>query len=158
MGMGVAGMVQRPTLVSVRDTPLPLLIVETLFLLPRAMLLRLLIGRLTNSSAVHAARLLSSGDRTHREQSARLIWRLDTVGRWGGLLLVSYWAYIELTLPSLLAPPGMTPAPVVLYKLMHYGQISGLSAMLFASLATPVVVMIVMWGVSRVVMTRLRSI
>lgn len=157
LGMSVAGLVQRPPLVSLRDTPLPLLIAEILFLLPRAMLIRLLVGRLADSSAVHTARLLTCGGDERSDRAAELMWRLDAVGRWGGLLLICFWAYIELTLPLLLAPPGMTPAPVVLYNLMHYGQISGLSAMLLASLATPVVVMIVMWGIFRGIITRLHS-
>ena len=37
-------------------------------------------------------------------------------------VFVGYWAYWELTLASLLLPPGMVAAPVRLYNLMHYGQ------------------------------------
>ena len=156
MGMGVTGLVQRPPLVTLRDTPLPIVVAEALFLLPRAVLIRLLVGQLRDSSAVYAARLLArSGSPIHQQASASLLWRLDVAGRIGGLLILCYWAYIELTLPSLLAPPGMTPAPVVLYNLMHYGQISGLSAMLFASMTTPVVLMALSWWGFRIVIYRL---
>ncbi|MCA9026513.1 MAG: hypothetical protein KDA86_15000 [Planctomycetaceae bacterium] len=156
MGMGVTGLVQRPPLVTLRDTPLPVVVAEVLFLLPRAVLIRLLVGQLRDSSAVYAARLLArSGSPIHQQASASLLWRLDVAGRIGGLLILCYWAYIELTLPSLLAPPGMTPAPVVLYNLMHYGQISGLSAMLFASMTTPVVLMALSWWGFRIVIHRL---
>ncbi len=158
LGVGVAGLVQQPPLVMLRDTPLPLLVAEVLFLLPRAMLIRLLVGRMSDSSAVHTARLLAgSNDRRRQRTSAGLLWRMDVAVRCGALMLVCYWAYIELTLPSLLAPPGMTPAPVVLYNLMHYGQISGLSAMLFASMTTPVVLMGVAWWGFRFAVQRMQS-
>ncbi len=146
LGLAVSGLVQREPLVFLRDSPVPLVLSEVAFLLPRAVLLRLLVGGWRATSSVHVARLLSGAtDRRRRREASALLWRLDAGGRWGGLLLVCYWAYMELTLPSLLAPPGMTPAPVVLYNLMHYGQISGLSAMLFATMAAPVVLMVVGW-------------
>ncbi len=146
LGLTVSGLVQHEPLVFVRDSPVPLVLSEVAFLLPRAVLIRLLVGGWRESSSVHAAQLLATAsDRRRQGEASALLWRLDASGRWGGLLLVCYWAYIELTLPSLLAPPGMTPAPVVLYNLMHYGQISGLSAMLFATMAAPVVLMVVGW-------------
>jgi ABC-type Fe3+ transport system permease subunit len=146
LGLTVAAMVSQRPLVIFRDTPAPLVLAQILWLLPRAVLLRLLIGRWRDSTSIHKAQLLSrAADAARRRPASAVLWRLDAAPRFWGLLLVCYWAYIELTLPSLLAPPGMTPAPVVLYNLMHYGQISGLSAMLFATMAVPVVLMLGGW-------------
>lgn len=157
LGVTTATLVQFEPLVILRDSPVPWIVAEVFFLLPRALLIRLLIGRWRDSAAVHEARLLSQAVDPHRQrQASNLLWQLDVGGGWGGLLLVCFWAYSELTLPSLLAPPGMTPAPVVLYNFMHYGQISGLSAMLFASTAIPVVLMVAGWWGFRVATRFLR--
>ena len=51
--------------------------------------------------------------------------------------LAFLWLVTELTLGSLLAPTGATPAAVRLYNLMHYGRSSALSSMLILCFLVP---------------------
>jgi ABC-type Fe3+ transport system permease subunit len=142
LGLVLAVLFQQPLLRGVYDTPVPMLLGEFLFQLPRAVLVRLLLGQWRDSTAAHQARLLGrAGDPTQRRRSSALLWRLDGRARLTGGLILCYWAYMELSIPSpaLLGPPGMTTAPVLLYNQMHYGQIPGLSALVLLTLAVPVV-------------------
>ncbi len=79
-----------------------------------------------------------------------IVWRLQGEGRFWAMALLFWWAYLELTLPSLLRPAGMAPAPMRLYNFLHYGHIPGLAAMLVVVLAVPLVLM----GMMGVVMGR----
>jgi ABC-type Fe3+ transport system permease subunit len=147
LGLGLAVLFQQPPLRGLYDTPVPMILGEVLFQLPRALLVRLLLGRWRDSSAAHAARLMeAAADAPRRRRAAALLWRLDGRARLTGALVICYWAYMELSIPSpaLLGPPGMTSAPVLLYNQMHYGQIPGLSALVLATLAVPVVCLCVL--------------
>ena len=53
------------------------------------------------------------------------------------LVLVCWWAYFNLTAATLLHPVAMPLSPVVLYREMHYGRISGLTAMLTVTIMAP---------------------
>lgn len=152
LGLSLAELFRLRLLRPVYETPLPMIVGEVLFQLPRAVLVRLLLGRWRDSSAAHSARLLTSaGDTLRRQRAADILWHLDTRGRLLGGMIVCYWAYMEVTIssPSLLGPPGMTTAPVLLYNLMHYGQIPGLSALVLAAIAVPVVCLFVVSQVAR---------
>jgi ABC-type Fe3+ transport system permease subunit len=156
LGLALAAVFQQPMLRSVYDTPVPMLLGEFLFQLPRAVLVRLLLGRWRDSTAAHQARMLgNASDPARRRRSAGLLWRLDGRARLTGGLIVCYWAYMELSIPSpaLLGPPGMTTAPVLLYNQMHYGQIPGLSALVLVTIAVPVVCLCVMSAGARLMTT-----
>lgn len=146
LGLLLAVGVTQPGIRPLADTPVPMIVGEALYQLPRALLIRLLLGQARSSTTVHWANLLlSAPDQQRRTTGADLVWHLDLRGRAAGLLIVCYWAYMELSIPSpaLLAPPGMTTAPVLLYNQMHYSQIPGLSALLLVTLSAPVVSLIV---------------
>src|SRR5690606_12646789 len=160
LGLTLALLFQQPLLRGIYDSPVPMLLGEFLFQLPRAVLVRLLLGQWRDSTAAHQARLLGgAADSTRRRRSADLLWSLDGRARLTGGLIVCYWAYMELSIPSpaLLGPPDMTTAPVLLYNQMHYGQIPGLSALVLVTLAVPVVCLSVMSLGARFVATRGRS-
>lgn len=124
---------QTPILRPAYDSPLPLLAVLTLLLLPFALLLRGLCEAARPAPAMHLARMI--GDR-------RLIWHLDTRRSWWALFLLFCWGYFDFTASSILAPIGMTPVFVRLHNLSHYGQTAVLSAMLCAALAVPPLVLL----------------
>jgi ABC-type Fe3+ transport system permease subunit len=160
LGLALALLFQQPMLRGVYDTPLPMLLGEFLFQLPRAVLVRLLLGQWRDSTAAHQAQLLAgASDARRRRRSAALLWRLDGRARLTGGLILCYWAYMELSIPSpaLLGPPGMTTAPVLLYNQMHYGQIPGLSALVLVTIAVPVVCLCAMSLAARYVAMRRRS-
>lgn len=118
---------------SLYDSPLPLLLALTLLLLPLAAILRLVLELTRRGEALHLARLL--GQR-------QLLWQLETRRTFLTVLLLFAWAYFDFTAGSLLAPLELTPAFVRLHNLSHYGQTAVLSAMLCASLAAPVLVLL----------------
>jgi iron(III) transport system permease protein len=120
---------QLPPLRLVRDTPLPLLLALILQILPFALLLVLLLRRLTPSTATHLA------------QTRELRWLL--VGRrhcWAFFLLF-FLAYLDLTSTAILAPGGISGIFTRLYNLMHYGHSEKLSAMVVAALLTPLLLL-----------------
>lgn len=147
LGLALAVLFGAGPLRDFRSTPLPMILGEVLFQLPRAVLVCLLLGRWRDSAASHAARLLGrAADAPRRRRAAGVLWILDGRARLTGAVILCYWAYMELSIPSpaLLGPPGMTTAPVLLYNQMHYGQIPGLSALVLVTLAVPVVSLLVL--------------
>ncbi len=132
----VGGALQTGPLVLWRDTPLPLLVTLGLLLLPLAVLLRQLLRHTAPATSVHTARLLGGA------QGRRLIWRLSTRRKAAAFFLLFCWAYLELTVSAILAPTGITPVSVRLYNLMHYGRTAMLSAMVLATVAAPLLVML----------------
>ncbi|MGO8705943.1 MAG: hypothetical protein ACLQVA_19245 [Candidatus Brocadiia bacterium] len=142
LGLLVLAAFQLPGLRAAYDTPLPLLLALTLLFLPFALLLRMLLTIYRPVEALHAARLLgestSSSVRGHGEAIARFI---QSRGRFWVLFLLFSWGYFDLTASSILAPTRLTPVFVRLYNLMHYGQMSVLSAMVCAALCVPLILL-----------------
>ena len=133
LSLAVLAAVQLPGLISLRDTPAPLVFTLGLVLLPMALVLKRVLELTGHRSALHLTTLMPAS-RAVRE----LIWRLSTSGKFWALVLLFVWAYWDLTASSILAPIGMTPVTARLYNLMHYGQIAVLSAMTCAAFAAPI--------------------
>ena len=131
---------QRPWLLPLRDTLVPLVVVLAVYLLPRAVLLEALARLVRDGSAVHLARgLKGSPGRGQRRAGRRLLWDLVGFGRFCRVSLLAYWGYLDLTAATILAPPGVVPVTARLYNLMHYGHNASLSAMTLAAVAVPAV-------------------
>ena len=136
--------VQLPGLISLRDTPVPLVFTLGLVLLPMALVLKRVLELTAHRSALHLTTLMQKS-RAVRE----LTWKLSTSGKFWVMVLLFVWAYWDLTASAILAPIGMTPVTVRLYNLMHYGQIAALSAMTCAAFAAPVCVFLLAFGTRR---------
>lgn len=115
------------------DTPLPWVLTLTVWLLPRAAILRLWLRARANSEALHVARLMVRGD-----ERRRLLWRLDDQPRFLAASLLCYWAYCDLPTAHLLAPTGLASGLVRLYNFMHFGRSAALSAEACVFFGTPV--------------------
>jgi hypothetical protein len=135
LSLTVLAAVQLPGLISLRDTPVPLVFTLGLVLLPMALVLKRVLELTRHRSALHLTALMQKS-RALRE----LTWRLRTSGKFWAVLLLFVWAYWDLTASAILAPIGMTPVTVRLYNLMHYGQIATLSAMTCAAFAAPILI------------------
>ena len=129
----VLALFQTPLLRPAYDTPLPLLLALTIFLLPLALLLRALLEMRRTTPALHIARQVAS---------RRLAWDLEWQPRLAAFGLLFCWAYFDFTASSILAPVGMTPVFVRLHNLAHYGQTTVLSAMMLAAFAAPVALLL----------------
>lgn len=132
-------LLQRPMLLPVRDTILPLIVVLTLSLLPRAILLEALARFARDQAAVHLSRRLrSSPSKAQRSSGRRLLWSLEGFGRFCRVSLLAHWGYLDLTAAAILAPTAIVPVTVRLYNLMHYGHNPSLSAMTLVVVAVPI--------------------
>jgi hypothetical protein len=136
LGLLTAGFFQQ-ALPGLAYSPLPLILAECLWLWPRALVIRESLVARTRGPAHHIALLARSPDVRQRDHAGRLWWRLSGVPQAGGLLLVFWWSYLEVMLPTILAMPGFQPAPQVMYNHLHFGQLEALGVKLAMILATP---------------------
>lgn len=144
LSLTVLAAVQLPGLISLRDTPVPLVFTLGLVLLPMALVLKRVLELTRPRSALHLTALMQKS-RALRE----LTWRLRTSGKFWAMVLLFVWAYWDLTASAILAPIGMTPVTVRLYNLMHYGQIATLSAMTCAAFSAPILISLLALGTRR---------
>ena len=135
---------QQPVMNSVYDTPVPMLLVLTLYLLPRAVLLRLVFFARQPREPVFAADLLRSSRSDLLVRSARdLLWVLRSRPAFWVVALLTYWGYWDLTVASILRPTNLTPFTPGLYNLMHYGRNETLSAMTLLAGGAPIVMLVI---------------
>jgi len=118
----------------VYDTIVPLSLAHMVWLLPIAVLLVALLGP-RRAQAMHAAHLLRQAATPELQRCGRRLighlWVRPLI--WAGFILFCM-AYFELTATAMLAPAGATPATVMAYNNMHYGQYDVLSARVLMSL------------------------
>lgn len=133
---------QLPGMRHLRATVVPGLVALTLLVLPFALVLEALLGRLRPAAALHlAGMLIRSPHGESRRRAGGIVWALRTRMHLWAVFLVFVLAYFDMTIGSLLSPPGMSPVFVKLYNFMHYGQSSTLSAMVCLSALVPVVLL-----------------
>jgi len=102
------------------DTIVPLLCAITLFLLPIAMVMSLLLRAGLRSASDHNIDLLAAGDADQRRSARRLVWQTRMRRASWTLFLLFYLGFLDLPASALLAPTGMTPVTVRLYNQMHF--------------------------------------
>jgi len=150
LSLGLLAMFQLPGLRGLYDTWLPMLLGQTLAVLPFAVAVVLLLMRVTDPTALHSAKLLAVSEESHiRRQMAAIRWRLTT-GRWllGGLI-VAHRCFWDVTVASILRPVQVEPVITRLYNEMHYGRTEALICLsLFAAL-TPLAIAAVVMLLSR---------
>ncbi len=140
VSLGILGLFQLQPLQSLYDTPLPALLALVLFLVPRAILIQLLLQAARPRQGVWLAQLLKVAPDPHQQSAGHSIhWKLSLRGQLLAACVICLWGYLELTPVAILAPPGMTSAPVRLYNLMHYGRSHVLSALTLVSIVAPVI-------------------
>ena len=148
------------------DSPVPWLFVLTVWLLPRAVLVRLWLDTITQTEGVYLAKMLNSRSPSGSQQSesfggrgnpprlrpAALLFRLWDQPRLFAIGLLGYWAYLDLSTAYLLAPSAMPSGLVRLYNFMHFGRSSALSAEAFVFFGLPVIALLIgicVWGAIR---------
>ena len=138
LGLSLLSLFQLPVLYLAYDTPLPWFVGLLLFLLPRAAILFLLLSVVRGGEGQHLVRLLLRSPHANQQHQAReLCWQTGWAMHFWAVVLLCYWAYIDLTSAAILAPTGSVSAPARLYNLMHYGQSAVLSAMVVAAFGIP---------------------
>ncbi len=123
------------------DTWLPMLLGQSLVVLPRALAVVLLMRKTTDIAAIHSARMLSSSiDSGRRRVASSILWRLTT-GRWLlGSLVIAHWCFWDVTVASILRPVQLEPVVTRLYNEMHYGRTEALMSLAILAALTPLIV------------------
>jgi iron(III) transport system permease protein len=152
LSMGVLWLFQQPGLQSLSQSLVPVVLAVAFVLLPRSLILTAVLGSSRRAQAAHCARMLAqSPSAPERRAAARLIDELEVRRFFWAAVLVWYWAYWELTAPSILAPPAATPFVVRMYNFMHYRQDDPLSVMIVASIVVPLAAIALLAGARRFV-------
>ena len=141
LSLGLLAMFQLPLMRILYDTWLPMLLGQTLAVLPFAVVVVLLLLRVADPAAVYSAQLLANSvDSRIRRQTAAIRWRL-TSGRWllGGLV-ISHRCFWDVTVASMLRPVQLEPVVTRLYNEMHYGRTEALMSLSILAALTPLVI------------------
>ena len=138
------------------DTWLPMLLGQSLAVLPRALAVVLLLRKTTDIAAIHSARMLTSSiDSERRRAASSILWRLTT-GRWLlGSLVIAHWCFWDVTVASILRPVQLEPVVTRLYNEMHYGRTEALMSLAVLAALTPLIVAGCAMVFSRVIYSRL---
>jgi ABC-type spermidine/putrescine transport system permease subunit II len=143
LSLALIRLLQLPYLHVLYKTSLALVGALTLFLLPRALVLRLMLSASRPWEGIHLARLLGgSPARSGRAAARELAWQLQGRGEFWSVALLTYWAYLDLTVAYLVAPVTIVSAPVTLYNQMHFGKNAVLSALVFLTVLVPALVFV----------------
>lgn len=149
---------QLPGLRILYDTWLPMLLGQTLAILPFALGVVLMLMQTSDPAASHSAKLLALSNETSiQRQSANIRWRLTT-GRWllGGLI-IAYRCFWDVTVASILRPVELEPVITRLYNEMHYGRTEALMSLSIFAALTPVGIAILAMLLSRFAAIRMPS-
>ena len=138
LGLGMVAAFQSPWLHTLYDTPVPWVLALILWLLPRALMLRLWLSALHRTSAIHLATLVQHATGTASRNGSALVWRLWGQSQFLAASLLCFWAYCDLPSAYLLAPTGMASGLVRLYNSMHFGRSAALSSEAILFFGTPV--------------------
>ena len=125
---------------------------QALWLLPRAVLLLVLLAVVPRRESMHLARLMQQAPGgPQRTAGWRLVWQL--AGRRVAWMigLLCWWAYLELTLNELLAPPQWLSVAHRMYQQMHFGRNAALSTTTLVVVLVPVAVTALLVTVSRMI-------
>jgi ABC-type spermidine/putrescine transport system permease subunit II len=135
----VVALMQTPPLRWLYDTWLPLLLGQSLAVMPRALLLTRLLSQQQNPAAVHSARLMGeSADPETRRKAHRLIWQLQDFPWFLGGLIICHWCFWDVTVASVLRPVQLEPVVTRLYNEMHYGRTELLTTMTASAMIIPI--------------------
>src|SRR5262249_6961373 len=143
LSLALIRLLQQPFLQILYKTPYALALGLILFLLPRAAIVRLLLSVGGLREGAHVAALLSASPaRSARATARELAWQMRRRGEFWSVALLSYWAFLDLTIAYLLAPVTIVSAPVMLYNQMHFGKNAVLSALVFLTVIVPALLFI----------------
>lgn len=138
LGLALIRLLQQPVLHAFYKTPFSFTTGLVLFLLPRALLLRLALWSSRPAEGAYLASLLrQSPARGVRGRAGELAWQMRWRSEYWGLALLAYWGFLDLTIAYLLAPVTIVSTPVMLYNQMHFGKNAALAARVCLAVLLP---------------------
>lgn len=133
-----------PLLRDVYDSWLPLIVAQTFWLLPRALLLNIAVERTFRSEQIHTVHLLEgSVNRETQKEAKRLNWLLEQRPAWLSITVLTVMAFWEVTINSILHPVSLQPMVCRLYREMHFGHTEVLAGLTALSVAFPLLALAV---------------
>ncbi|MFY9256050.1 MAG: hypothetical protein WAO83_21530 [Fuerstiella sp.] len=129
---------QLPGVNKAYDTWLPMILGQSVLIMPRAWLLVTLLNVNSNSGTLHSAKLLGNATYHKSQQMAHaILWRLQH-RRWVLVIaILSHWCLWDVTIASTLRPVTFEPIVTRLYNEMHYNRTETLVALTVLTIATP---------------------
>ena len=127
-----------------------LVIGQSLWLLPRAALLVVLLAVLPRRESMHLSRLLQHAPPgPQRIAGWRMVWQ--NFGHRAAWMvgLLCWWGYLELTLNELLAPPQWLSVAHRMYQQMHFGRNAALSSTTLVVVLVPLLVVCLLVALGR---------
>ena len=122
------------------DTWLPMLLGQSMAILPRSFALVAMMNQMMERSSLHSASLLMSSPHPEiRHRVSMIFWRMTTF-RWllcG--LVIAQWCFWDVTTASILRPVQLEPVVTRLYNEMHYGRTESLMSLAGLAMLIPVV-------------------
>jgi ABC-type spermidine/putrescine transport system permease subunit II len=141
MSVLLLALFQLPGVRIMYDTWLPMLLGQTMAVVPKTLAVVFLLQKTTDRAALYSASLLlASSDVRTRRHGSLIRWRMST-GRWllGGLV-VAHWCFWDVTVASILRPVQLEPVVTRLYNEMHYGRTEALMSLSILAAMTPLFV------------------
>lgn len=135
------------------DSWIPLIVAQTLWLLPRAFLFNVAVERTFRSEQIHTAALLNHSRNRHTQKKAKqLRWLLEQRPAWFSVTVLTVMAFWEVTINSILHPVSLEPMVCRLYREMHFGHTEVLAVLTALSIALPLLILAIgaqMWKLVR---------
>ena len=133
-----------------RHSIIALCLGQTLWLLPRAAMLVVLLAVLPTQESSHMARLLQQAPPgPQRTAGWQLAWQQS--GQRGAWMigLICWWGFLELTLNELLASPNWLSVAHRMYQQMHFGRNAALSTTTLIVMLVPLAVAVALVAIGR---------
>lgn len=144
VGLVMLWVFQLPAFNALYDTPIPIVLSLAIIALPAGLILGPVFSQ--RGSARHMTWLTGlSLKKQHQTLARHLRWRQQHQGFLMLTMILLYITYHDLPASSLLSPPGMSPAVVRLYNLMHYGKYETLIAMVVLTYGLPSLGLMMLW-------------
>lgn len=122
-----------------------------IWLIPIGVLLLLGLRSQEVPMALHLGEILKQSSNGNQRRSGWRIWWKLRGDEWiWGVVPLVWWSYFDLTISSILAPPGSVSAPVRLFNQMHYGHSAMLSALTGGAVLIPVVCLTLLLMIRRI--------
>jgi hypothetical protein len=131
---------QLPGLRLLWDTWLPLLVGQSLLMLPRAWVLLLVLESVASVEALQSGQLLLRGGRSLRSAGTRILWRMSHLKWLAAVVVLCHWCTWDVTTASILRPVTVEPVVTRLYREMHFSRTESLTLLSLITSLTPVVV------------------
>lgn len=152
---------QQPGLQLLWDQWFPMLLGQSLLMLPRAWVLVLVLKSMVTPEGRYSATLLNSGQPWHRQSASRLLWNLESIRWLLAAAVLCHWCTWDVTTASLLRPVTVEPVVTRLYQEMHFSRTESLTALSLVTVAVPWLLFAVMTVIRRAIsygaMLQLRS-